>query len=201
MTDLNILKTNSDCAQYTGTVTVASYLGDRLIKKETSHNKGLTKLFTFIGNCLQGHWTAAKANRPCKLVLLKGALGENLTDATVTLGESAFSTPVSKPRYWSAEFAACSPIMYDSAAVSEVTVTGDDTPNNAVTYHFRIPQLALLSGVEIKKLLLLPTSASNYAEEACAYFILQTPIKIPPTSGNITVIVDWTLAFTNAESD
>jgi hypothetical protein len=50
-----IKKTNSDCASYTGTVTVASYLGDRLIKKETSHNEGLNNLFEFLGNCLQGN--------------------------------------------------------------------------------------------------------------------------------------------------
>jgi hypothetical protein len=58
MTPINnlteIKKTNSDCANYTGTVTVSSYLGDRLIKKETHNNKGLPVLFKFIGNCLQG---------------------------------------------------------------------------------------------------------------------------------------------------
>ena len=52
---LEITKTNSDCAQYTGTVTIASYLGDRLIQKETHHNAGLRLLFEFIGSCLQGN--------------------------------------------------------------------------------------------------------------------------------------------------
>lgn len=45
---------NNDCAKYTGTVTVATYLGERLLKKETHHNAGLPNLFKFIGNCLQG---------------------------------------------------------------------------------------------------------------------------------------------------
>ena len=52
---LEIKKTNSDCANYTGTVTIASYLGDRLIQKETHHNAGLVNLFKFISSCLQGN--------------------------------------------------------------------------------------------------------------------------------------------------
>jgi hypothetical protein len=54
-TNIEITKTNSDCAQYTGIVTIASYLGDRLIQKETQHNAGLKTLFEFISSCLQGN--------------------------------------------------------------------------------------------------------------------------------------------------
>lgn len=70
-TNLEITKTNSDCAQYTGTVTIATYLGDRLIQIETHHNSGLKTLFEFISSCLQGNYSEAKSKRPCKLVLLR----------------------------------------------------------------------------------------------------------------------------------
>jgi hypothetical protein len=92
---VEIKKTNSDCTKYTGTVTIASYLGDRLIKKETHHNAGLTNLFKFIGNCLQGNWYEAKFNRPCKLVALKAAVGEELDNKL----DDDYSTPVTKPEY------------------------------------------------------------------------------------------------------
>jgi hypothetical protein len=87
-----IRNTNSDCAQYAGTVTVSSYLGDRLIKKEIHHNKGLNNLFKFIGNCLQGNFYEAKYTRPCKLVLLKSVANESFIDT-----DSEYSTPITKP--------------------------------------------------------------------------------------------------------
>ena len=49
------IQDKNDCAQYTGTVTVSAYLGERLIQQETHHNAGLQNLFKFIGSCLQGN--------------------------------------------------------------------------------------------------------------------------------------------------
>ena len=186
---IEIKKTNGDCAQYTGTVTVASYLGDRLIQKETHHNAGLNNLFKFISNCLQGNWYEAKYNRPCKLVMLKAATTENLS----------VSTPVNEDtkQFWSSDYAVCNPIMYDNAAASDY-FSVEGSPASSATYHFRVPFLSLISGSQIKKLMLLPSIASDYAEDACAYFVLDNPIEVPVAGGNFTVIIDWTLTFTNS---
>ena len=182
----DIKKNNGDCAFYTGTVTVSSYLGDRLIKKETHHNEGLLTLFRFIGNCLQGSWYEAKFTKPCKLVLLKQA-----DDETFDKEDANYSTPLKKPNYWSSEYAVCSPIMYDNAPVAETNIPADKSNvSSSVTYHFRVPFLSLISGSEIKKLMLLPLNPTNYAENACAYFILDEAINVPEAGGNFTVIID-----------
>lgn len=187
---------NSDGASYVGTVTVTTYLGERILQKETHHNQGTLRLFKFISSCLQGNWYEAKFNRPCKLVLLQPAIGEKLLESEKE--DPAYSTPKSKPEYWSPEYAACSPMLYDNAAIAE---TNETNLSSSVTYHFRIPFLKLISGAKIKKLLLLPSIASDYAAEACAYFILDSDIKVPEEGKNFTVIIDWTLTFKNSPSD
>jgi hypothetical protein len=216
---LEIQKDTNDSAYYTGTVTVSTYLGDRLIQTEKHHNAGLTNLFEFIGNCLQGNWMGAKYTRPCKLVLLRqsqdGTEVECLTAAEanevagrqLTGPELALrlSTP-DNPRalddkgnhFWSSKYAVCSPIMYDNAALSELSLDTDSNEvGGGVTYHFRVPFLSLVGGSVVRKLLLLPSIVTDYAKDACAYFILKNEIKIPEESGNFTVIIDWKLTFTN----
>lgn len=192
-----IKNNTSDCAQYTGTVTVSSYLGDRLIQQETHHNTGLIKLFRFIGNCLQGNFFEAKYNRPCKIVLLREGTGEDDLENSTPLNLNALDAK--ERHFWSSEYAVCGPILYDSAAQVETDTRSN--PTSAVTYHFRIPFLKLVSGTKIKKLLLLPTITTDYVTDACAYFVLPEPIEVPRASGNFTVIIDWTLTFTNSFSD
>jgi hypothetical protein len=80
--------------------------------------------------------------------------------------------------------------MYDTAAPSVFTNEDETGPSSSVTYHFRIPFLSLVSGSKITKLMLLPPVASNYATDACAYYILQNPIEVPSAGGNFTVIID-----------
>lgn len=197
---LEITKTNSDCTQYTGTVTIASYLGERLIQKETHHNSGLNTLFDFIGSCLQGNWYEARSKRPCKLVLLTKATDEYLPGETIPEGYAkGISTPTNENatdgehHYWSSEYAVCSPIMYDTAAISTTT-----DGSSATTYHFRVPFLSLVGGSTVKKLMLLPPNASKYQTDACAYFVLKDGIKVPEVGANFTIIIDWTLEFTNS---
>ncbi len=189
---LEITKTNSDCAQYTGTVTIASYEGDRLIQKETHHNAGLEKLFSFMSSCLQGNWYEARFKRPCKLVMLKAAEDEKKGDISLPTDRSALDD---KDRhYWSSYYAVCSPVMYDTAATATTSAESSE-----VTYHFRVPFLSLVGGSRIKKLLLLPPLATDYQTDACAYFILDKEIEVPVFSANYTVIIDWTLTFNNAK--
>lgn len=203
-----IKKTNGDCAQYTGTVTVSTYAGERLLQKETHHNAGLNTLFSFIGDCLQGNWVSAKYSRPCKLVMLKQGAGEILTDTDYNNANpkpaGGKSTPAnnyaidsSDDHYWGSKYAVCSPVVYDNALIVNISKEDSGQPKGEVTYHFRVPFLSLVGGSSIKKLLLLPTIATDYAKNACAYFVLDNEIKVPEMSGNFTIIIDWTLTFTN----
>jgi hypothetical protein len=190
---LEITKTNSDCAQYTGTVTIASYEGDRLIQKETHHNAGLKNLFEFMSSCLQGNWYEARFKRPCKLVMLRAGDGES---SEITLPTNMLALDNKERHYWSSYYAVCSPVMYDTAATAT-----NSAESSSVTYHFRVPFLSLVGGSQIKKLLLLPPQATNYQTDACAYFILDTAIQVPEFSANFTVIIDWTLTFNNSTTN
>lgn len=176
-------KSHCDCAAYTGTVTVASYLDGRLIQKQVKHNSGLPKLFAFIANCLEGTWTEARASRPSKLALLKTTKDENLS----------LSNPMNNKDAWESKNAVATPIMHDSAVITAAA----NSLTSSITYHFRVPFLSLVAGSEIQKLLLLPADPTSYADEACAYFVLDNPIIVPTSGGNFTVIVDWTLTFVN----
>lgn len=228
---ITLQNTNSDCANYTGTVTVATYFGNTLVDKEVHHNAGLTNLFKFIGNCLQGSWRDAQNTRPCKLVLLRADANEKfLIDAAneetiITDGEIQedletesdggleedenhteeenviYSTPLTKPEYWKSDYAVCNPIMYDTPPIASLSSVTDSVPKSSVTYHFRVPFLSLINNSDIKKLMLLPLNASDYSREACAYFVLKKPLNIPSPNSNFTVIIDWTLTFTNATGE
>jgi hypothetical protein len=195
-TSIEIFKTNSDCAQYTGTVTIASYLGERLIQKETQHNAGLKTLFEFLGSCLQGNWHEARDKRPCKLVMLEAAEDEQFTDTTRSIPTNKDALDNKQEHYWSAKYAVCSPVMYDTAATTVTSAT-----STSVTYHFRVPFLSLVGGSAIKKLLLLPPTATDYPTEACAYFILDKEIEVPVVGSNFMVVIDWTLTFTNSTTN
>jgi hypothetical protein len=201
---IEISKTTGDCAQYTGMVTIATYYGDRLIHKETQHNEGLKTLFDFMGSCLQGNWYEAKSKRPCKLVMLRAAEEEADRLSATRTGEApmgGWSIPSDvtnldrqEQHYWSSKYAVCNPVMYDVAAVAEST-----KESSSVTYHFRVPFLSLVGGSIIQKLMLLPSVATDYPTEACAFYILESPIEVPKQSANFTIIIDWTLKFTNSK--
>ena len=187
-----LIKNNGDYAQYSGVVTIAAYLGDRLLHQETHHNAGMLNLFNFVSSCLQGNWAEAKSKKPSKLVLLKTAPNEVLDKE-----DPNYSTPSTVAANWSNAYAVCTPTSYTNAALSKIS-TIEGQPASAVTYHFNIPFLSLISGSKIQKLLLLPSTASNYAQEACAYYILDEAIEIPDAARNFTIVVEWTLTFTNA---
>jgi hypothetical protein len=84
--------------------------------------------------------------------------------------------------------------MFDTAVVGE---TATDGTSSSATYHFRVPFLNLVSGSAIKKLMLLPSVATDYTSTACAYMVLDNEITVPDTGANFTVIIDWKLIFTN----
>lgn len=175
---------NCDYTSYTGVVTVSVYDNDRLIKSTTSNNAGMSTLFNFICNCLKGDFKSARESRPCKLILLKKDDNESEDSTPLTDKES-------NKTYWSESYAVSAPTVYDTAAIGTV-----DNNKCDITYHFRIPSLNLQTGAEIKKLLLLPVKYTTFSE-ACAYYVLENEIKLPEKSGNITIIIDWKLIFSN----
>jgi hypothetical protein len=75
--------------------------------------------------------------------------------------------------------------MFDTAVVAESTTAG-----SSATYHFRVPFLSLVGGSTIKKLMLLPATATDYTRTACAYMVLDTEIKVPDAAANYTIIID-----------
>ena len=87
-------------------------------------------------------------------------------------------------------------VYYDSTAVPE---SGNDY--GSVTYHFRIPFLALESGTTVKKIGLYPNIISNEETDLCAYYVLPTgnEIEIPTDGNNYTIIIEWKLIINNAK--
>ena len=189
--NLNYIAGENNCsfAHYSGEVTISLFHKDKLLKKVTSHNAGMEPLFMFISKCLAGRWSEAQESRPCKLVLLEKAVNE--PDSSTPLNDPA------EQGYWTSRYAISTPMLYDNAVLNTTTSA---PASGSVTYHFRIPSLAMAPGKTIKKLVLLPAlyNESLYKKDACAYFILPGEgIKVPDQSGNTTVIIDWTLKFTN----
>ena len=174
-----------DTTNYAGTVTIKVYEKDTLLSTITDHNTGMSKLFSFINSCLVGDFQAAKKSRPCKIVLLKSLLDKN-TEKEQFIEAADISAP----------------ILYDKTVQSTVETDDNGNPNGSTTYHFRIPSLNLYTGGEdkkIKKLLLLPAMYTSFEKDACAKFILAEEIPLPERSNNLTIIVDWTLKFTNKD--
>ena len=178
-----------DGGSYVGKVDIKVYEGDSLLSQYKQTNKGLLNLFQFITYGLQGNWENAKSKRPCKIVLLQQADGEILTESSPTDIQNDTA------KYWSSDYEASSPVYYDTAALAT-----NDNSKGEIVYHFRIPFLSLTLGAKISKLMLLPNTSTDYANDACAYLILKEPIQIPLNGGNYTIIIDWKLSFSNAET-
>ena len=78
-----------------------------------------------------------------------------------------------------------------------------DVGNNfgSVTYHFRLPFLALEGGTTVKKIGLYPNIISSEENDLCAYYIFpeNEGIEIPTDGSNYTIIIEWTLTINNAK--
>jgi hypothetical protein len=60
----------SNSIQYTGTVTLSQYIGEKKVKIAQFNNAGKYSLFNFFSDCLLGDFDIAKNNRPTKIKLL-----------------------------------------------------------------------------------------------------------------------------------
>ena len=166
-----IKRSKSNVLNYVGDIHVKIVEDDRVYYENNFHNHGTKKLFNFFIDALIGNYTVAKSSRPCKIILFK----EN-DDGTFTKVSNA--------------------VYYDSTAIP-----GGDDASSSVTYHFRIPFLALESGNTVKKIGLYPNIISNEETDLCAYYILPAgnEIEIPTDGNNYTIIVEWKLTINNAE--
>ena len=166
-----VKNSKSNAFSYTGDIHVKIVEDDRIYYENYFHNHGTKKLFNFFIDALIGNYTVAKSSRPCKIILFK----EN-DDGTFTKVSNA--------------------VYYDSTAVPE---SGDN--QGSVTYHFRIPFLALEGGTTVKKIGLYPNIISNEEADLCAYYILPegSKIEIPTDGNNYTIIIEWKLTISNAK--
>ena len=168
-----VKESNSNAFSYTGDIHVKVVEDDRIYYDNYFHNHGTKKLFNFFIDALIGNYTVAKSSRPCRIILFKK--NDDNTD-TFTKVSSA--------------------VYYDSTALPGI---GDDS--GSVTYHFRIPFLALEGGTTVKKIGLYPNIISSEENDLCAYYIFpeNEGIEIPTDGSNYTIIIEWTLTINNAK--
>ena len=167
-----VKESNSNAFSYTGDIHVKIIEDDRVYYENYFHNHGTKKLFSFFIDALIGNYTVAKSSRPCKIILFK----KNDDGKTFTKVSSA--------------------VYYDPTALPGI---GEDS--GSVTYHFRIPFLALEGGAKVKRIGLYPNIISNEENDLCAYYIFpkNEGIEIPTDGSNYTIIIEWTLTINNAK--
>lgn len=167
-----IKNSESNAFSYTGDIHVKVVEDDRIYYDNYFHNHGTKKLFNFFIDALIGNYMVAKSNRPCKIILFK----KNDDGKTFTKVSNA--------------------VYYDSTALPSV---GDNS--GSVTYHFRIPFLALEGGATVKRIGLYPNIISNEEDDLCAYYDFpeNEKIDIPTDGSNYTIIIEWTLTINNAK--
>ena len=163
---------SANAFSYTGDIHVKIVEDDRVYYDNYFHNHGTKKLFNFFVDALVGNYTVAKSSRPCKIILFKG----NDDGKTYTKVSNA--------------------VYYDSTALPGI---GDDS--GSVTYHFRIPFLALESGAVVKRIGLYPSNISSEEDDLCAYYDFTdgNEIEIPTDGSNYTIIIEWKLTINNAK--
>ena len=167
-----VKRSKSNALSYVGDIHVKIVEDDRVYYENNFHNHGTKKLFNFFVDALVGNYTVAKSSRPCKIILFKG----NDDGKTYTKVSNA--------------------VYYDSTALPGI---GDDS--GSVTYHFRIPFLALESGAVVKRIGLYPSNISSEEDDLCAYYDFTdgNEIEIPTDGSNYTIIIEWTLTINNAK--
>ena len=167
-----VKESNSNAFSYTGDIHVKIVEDNRVYYDNYFHNHGTKKLFNFFVDALIGNYTVAKSSRPCKIILFK----KNDDGKTFTKVSNA--------------------VYYDSTALPGI---GDNS--GSVTYHFRIPFMALEGGAVVKRIGLYPNNVSSEKDVLCAsyHFTDGNEIEIPTDGSNYTIIIEWKLTINNAE--
>ena len=186
-----VKESNSNAFSYTGDIHVKVVEDDRIYYDNYFHNHGTKKLFNFFIDALIGNYTVAKSSRPCKIILFEKTKNDIFQE------DIAADDTATKVKFdWSREAKVSSAVYYDSTALPGI---GDNS--GSVTYHFRIPFLALKGGATVKKIGLYPNIISSEENDLCAYYIFpeNEGIEIPTDVSNYTIIIEWTLTINNAK--
>ena len=183
-----VKESNSNTFSYTGDIHIKVVEDDRIYYENYFHNHGTKKLFNFFVDALVGNYTVAKSSRPCKIILFKKTSSDVFQEDANEAKEVKFD--------WSREAKVSSAVYYDSTALPSV---GNNS--GSVTYHFRIPFLALEGGTTVKRIGLYPNIISNEEDDLCAYYEFPdgNEIEIPTDGSNYTIIIEWKLTINNAE--
>ena len=185
---------SSQNLNYTGDIHIQVLNDNRIYYDRYLHNHGMPKLFKFIVTCLSGNFSNAKSEIPCKIILFK-KLDTEIFPSEVN--ENNQETII-----WSLETKVSDAIYYDSTATPDISDNG-----GSIEYHFRIPFLALTSGVTVKKIGLDPNliTDTDYKQDLYAYYLFDKignetdpGIVIPADGSNYTIIINWKLTINNA---
>ena len=186
-----VKKSKSNALSYAGDIHVKIVEDDRVYYENYFHNHGTKKLFNFFIDALIGNYTVAKSSRPCRIILFEQTKNDIFQE------DIAADDTTTKVKFdWSREAKVSSAVYYDSTALP-----GIDDNSGSVTYHFRIPFLALKGGATVKKIGLYPNIISNEENDLCAYYIFpeNEGIEIPTDVSNYTIIIEWKLTINNAK--
>ncbi len=160
---------------YRGEVSISVMDGKRKLRSFT-HNNGKKGLFNFLTNCLLGNFTVAKSLYPSKIACFGTPTGSSMIARL-----SSF-------------------VRYDT---SRWEVKNESESGSSIYFHFRIPYVALKTGViSMLRLYVNEISGEEVAENICAEITLDENdyITVPDTAdGNFTIIVDWKMTLTDIE--
>lgn len=165
----------SQAIGYAGLVTVSIEDGERSYGKKRFHNEGKAKLFRFFADCLTGSYSYAESSRPCRVVLFGGKDDDNKKVLDTGNKLSSF-------------------VYYDAAPNID-----ENSEYSSVSYHFRLPYLALKAGKDVYACGLYP-AIGNEDTDMCALFEFDKPVALPSTDSNLTVIIDWKMTISNQKT-
>ena len=160
MKKVNKQTKNNMSINYSGNVTVATYIGNKCISKKAYHNKGALALYRFLANCLAGNFPTAYNLRPFKIKLLSFKNADQILPNDFDLTE-AFATDAIADASDFIQLAAAPEIKYTDTK---------DSCGCTVTLNFIFVYDRIIS--EKAHIVAIYGPNINDAKEYCAYYLL-----------------------------
>ena len=192
----NIETAGTQQVNYLGEVTVKLARGNKTLSTKKYTNSGMPGLFRFICNALAGSFSEVAC--PCQIKLFNYLKADDLQDE-----DSAPSNFNWVTAHETNTLRGCTPyVVYDATPKVKYVADGYYT----TTYHFRVP-FALISEARIHAVGIYPTNVIADGSDAYAYYLFTdngsdgqpvwSPIELPSSVGNYSIIIDWTMAVMN----
>jgi len=207
----NIISSGVQSFGYQGKVKVSLCRGNQILSTKEYHNNGMPDLFKFLANALAGNYLSFL--RPVKIKLFKFPHAETTATDPDHLTVSNFkwancwgaeSGYVDKPPVGITPY-----ILYDVAPVVKkvlnegVLAPTSDDYHYETTFHFRIP-FSYISDTTAHAVGFFPNEAVDDATEVSAYYLFTNaegtdwdPLLIPESTGNFSIIIEWTMSISN----